>query len=488
MSQFDELPEGWDRVRIGDVVELKYGKGLTKDKRDGGEFPVYGSNGVVGYHSNFLVKESSLIIGRKGSIGEVSISETSSWPIDTTYFINEFYGQPIKFWFYRLNSLSLKEMDRASAIPGLNREDVYKQNIPLPPVNEQRRIVEKIEALTARSRKARAALDQIPALLDQFRQSVLAAAFRGDLTADWRAQNPNVEPADALLERIRVERRKRWEEAELEKMEAKGKEPKNNKWKEKYETQEEVNLPNLPQIPNSWCWVRWQEVGLCQNGRAFPSQEYSTQGTKLLRPGNLHMSGAIEWTDSNTKFMPDDWAEKYPSYIIYENELVINLTAQSLADEFLGRVCLSGKRETCLLNQRIARLTPIVISNKFCLWLFKSPVFRQFVDTLNTGSLIQHMFVSQVDEFFFPLPPLAEQAEIVRVIENQLVKMRKLRDLADQSFEELPQLDQSILAKAFRGELVPQDPNDEPAAVLLDRIRAERERLSSGKKRGKAKA
>jgi type I restriction enzyme S subunit len=94
--------------------------------------------------------------------------------------------------------------------------------------------VEKIEALTARSRKAREALEAIPELLDQFRQSVLAAAFRGDLTADWREQNPDVEPAEALLERIRVERRKRWEEAELEKMRAKGKEPTNDKWKAKY--------------------------------------------------------------------------------------------------------------------------------------------------------------------------------------------------------------------------------------------------------------
>jgi type I restriction enzyme S subunit len=110
---------------------------------------------------------------------------------------------------------------------GMTRQALTKQMIldfelPLPPLNEQRRIVEKIEALTARSRKAREALAAIPELLDQFRQSVLAAAFRGDLTADWREQNPDVEPAEALLERIRVERRKRWEEAELEKMRAKG--------------------------------------------------------------------------------------------------------------------------------------------------------------------------------------------------------------------------------------------------------------------------
>ena len=102
------------------------------------------------------------------------------------------------------------------------------------------------------------------------------------------------------------------------------------------------------------------------------------------------------------------------------NELVMNLTAQSLKDEFLGRVCLSDESEECLLNQRIARLTPTLLSSRFCLWLFKSPVFRRFVDGLNTGSLIQHMFTSQVLDFRFPVPPMEEQNAIVNSVEQAL--------------------------------------------------------------------
>ena len=122
----------------------------------------------------------------------------------------------------------------------------------LPPLPEQRRIVAKIEALQERSRKARAALEAIPPLLEQFRQSVLAAAFRGDLTADWRAQHPNVEPASVLLDRIRAERRRRWEEAELAKMQAKGKMPKDEKWKERYKEPEPVDPESLePEVPET---------------------------------------------------------------------------------------------------------------------------------------------------------------------------------------------------------------------------------------------
>ena len=88
--------------------------------------------------------------------------------------------------------------------------------------------------MTDRSHKARAALEDLPKLIAQFRQSVLAAAFRGDLTADWREKNPNIEPASELLERIKIDRRKRWEEAELQQMRNQGNEPKNSNWKDKY--------------------------------------------------------------------------------------------------------------------------------------------------------------------------------------------------------------------------------------------------------------
>ena len=371
----------------------------------------------------------------------------------------------------------------------INQEQIGLMPIPLPPLNEQKRIVAAIETLRERSQKARSALSAIPELCDKFRQSVLAAAFRGDLTADWREQNPDVEPASALLERIRRDRRKQWEQIEIERLKARGKILADSKWKEKYEEPKSVRELDLLDIPPTWCWAKWEQVGLCQNGRAFPSKEYQAEGVKLLRPGNLHISGKVEWNESNTKFMSEAWATEYPDYLIGSNELIINLTAQSLADEFLGRVCLTGENEICLLNQRIARLTPVGISTQFLLWLFKSKLFRHYVDDLNTGSLIQHMFTSQIDEFYFPLPSLEEQEAIVQEIEVRIKSVESMKRSSKEIFEIIPGLDRSTLAKAFRGELVEQDPNDEPASVLLDRIRVDREQQMQGKikKLGKKK-
>jgi len=109
--------------------------------------------------------------------------------------------------------------------------------------------VAKLESLQARSRRAREALEAVPPLLEKLRQSILAAAFRGDLTADWREQHPDVEPASELLKRIRTERRKKWEQAEFAKLKAKGKNPTDDKWKLKYVEPEPVDESELPELP-----------------------------------------------------------------------------------------------------------------------------------------------------------------------------------------------------------------------------------------------
>ncbi|MCG8600853.1 MAG: restriction endonuclease subunit S, partial [Verrucomicrobiales bacterium] len=192
----------WSRAKLGEIIELKYGKSLPKKSRDGGEYAVYGSNGKVGSHSKALTEGPTIIVGRKGSFGEVNYSPEPCSPIDTTYYIDEFNGLEVGFVERMLGQLPLKSLNRSSAIPGLNREDAYGCEVSIAPLNEQRRIVTKLEACETRIDAAREALDDVPALLEQYRQSVLAAAFCGDLTREWRESNPDVEPASELLERL----------------------------------------------------------------------------------------------------------------------------------------------------------------------------------------------------------------------------------------------------------------------------------------------
>ncbi len=135
-------------VAIGDICTFEYGKPLKADNRKDGEFPVFGSNGIVGYHNDYLVKAPFLIVGRKGSAGEVHYSEKNGFPIDTTFYIKLENEEKIKldYLFHILKSLNLQSVNTQAGVPGLNRNDAYKIQIPLPPLEIQRQIVDEIAA------------------------------------------------------------------------------------------------------------------------------------------------------------------------------------------------------------------------------------------------------------------------------------------------------------------------------------------------------
>ena len=225
-------------------------------------------------------------------------------------------------------------------------------------------------------------------------------------------------------------------------------------------------------MPEGWCWATWDQVGFSQNGRAFPSGDYADEGVRLLRPGNLHVSGRMVWTEENERRLPQKYAEEFPEFLIRAGELVMNLTAQSLKDEFLGRICMTGPEERedpCLLNQRQARLSPMLVSSRYLFWTLKSPLFRRFVDGLNTGSLIQHMFTSQLAEFALPLPPLPEQERIVAEVERHFSVVEQAEAAVRHGLARGRALRTAILKAAFEGHLVEQKFSGKPAAVPVSR-------------------
>jgi type I restriction enzyme S subunit len=139
-TKFGEIPEEWEVVKIKDLIELKYGKGLPQKNRINGDIPVYGSNGIVDYHNEYFVKGPGIVVGRKGTIGSIKIVESNFWPIDTTYFIEMKNNVNLRWLFYKLQSIGLKNMNRATGVPGLNREDVYSIYIAVPDVIEQKKL------------------------------------------------------------------------------------------------------------------------------------------------------------------------------------------------------------------------------------------------------------------------------------------------------------------------------------------------------------
>ncbi len=179
----NRLPENWEVKKLGEVCEFHYGKGLTKKDRDEtGAFDVYGSNGVVGKHSAFLVDEPCVVVGRKGAAGKVHLAINPSWPIDTTYFVRKPDYFDLKFLYHQLRTLRLSALEKSTTIPGLNRNDAYERNVVIPPIEEQERIVARIDELFSELDAGVESLKKSQAQLKTYRQAVLKSAFEGTLT------------------------------------------------------------------------------------------------------------------------------------------------------------------------------------------------------------------------------------------------------------------------------------------------------------------
>jgi type I restriction enzyme, S subunit len=145
-------------------------------------------------------------VGRKGAAGEVHLAESECWPIDTTYYVKAPQNWSIRFHYYLLKCLRLDQHDRSTAIPGLNRNDAYGIEIPVPPLPTQHRIVEKIEELFSELDHGVESLKKAQKQLRTYRQAVLKDAFEGKLTKEWREQQSDLPTPEELLEQIKAER------------------------------------------------------------------------------------------------------------------------------------------------------------------------------------------------------------------------------------------------------------------------------------------
>jgi type I restriction enzyme, S subunit len=470
------FPTNWVECRLGDLIEFKYGKSLPARSRCDGAFSVFGSNGQIDTHNESLTAGPTIVIGRKGSIGEVHFSPSPCFPIDTTYYVDEFFNLDEHFVEYLLHTLPLTEMDRASAIPGLNRDDAYALVIGLPPLAEQRRIVAKLDALFARTHQAREELEHIPTLIEHYKQAILAVAFRGELTADWREQT-DYEPASVLLERILNERRTRWETEQLTKYKEAGKTPPKN-WEDKYQEPEAPDISNLPDLPDGWCWVAI--------GQVFGVYVGSTPSRKKSE----YWNGDIHWVSSGeVAFCRIETTRECITQLGLENA---STTIHPVGTVLLGMIGEGKTRGQAAIldipachnqNSAAIRVSEAGLPAEYIYYFFQG-TYEQ-TRRKGAGNNQPALNKTRVEAMTIPLPPLDEQIAIVQIIEDAFEWLDIVLDETTRALRLLDYLDQANLAKAFRGELVPQDPDDEPASVLLERIRAARAAGSDGSKRKK---
>jgi len=174
------MTQMWQRRYLGDEIELAYGKSLPAHLRKPGDVPVFGSNGVIGRHDTATVEGPGIVVGRKGSIGEVGYSPDAFWPIDTTYFVVNKGRNSWRFLFHMLRSAELTKLNSHSAVPGLNREDVYSIEMGFPPQDEQNRIASAIDFIERCSGLEEQAITGATKLKRAAMRDLFARGLRGE--------------------------------------------------------------------------------------------------------------------------------------------------------------------------------------------------------------------------------------------------------------------------------------------------------------------
>jgi type I restriction enzyme S subunit len=341
--------------------------------------------------------------------------------------------------------------------------------IPLPPLAEQRRIVAKIESLFARSRRAKQALLAIPPLLDRLRQSILAAAFHGELTTEWRKQHSGTGSGEDLLQRARLERRRRWESAEATRMVARGRATNGEAWKSKY--RDAVPAEPSGSLPRGWTWASLDELTLIVGG--ITKGQKRGPGERLrpvpyLRVANVQR-GFLDLTDMKEIAAT---AEEIRELRLEVGDILLNEGGDR---DKLGRGWVwGGEIPECIHQNHVFRARPVMpeVDSQFLSHYANNFGQQFFLDAGAQTTNLASVSMTKIRALPVPLAPAGEQREIVRILTNRLAAIDRTRALLVAALEENDDLQSSILAKAFRGELVPQDPNDEPASALLERLRA----------------
>ena len=442
----DELPQGWATAKMADVAQritkgatpTSYGfqflsEGISfikvENLKDGSinrsSISHFISEEAHQNQKRSILQEGDILFSIAGTIGTTYLVHKEDLPANTNQALAIIRGTSLVFLpeFLRrqlesevaTNQARVKE--RGGGMHNISLEDVKEMTMLVPPLAEQRRIVAKLELLLGQVEACQQRLDKIPTLLKRFRQSVLAAACSGRLTEDWREKN---------------------------------------------EVTEEFEQTTVGAIADY--------IG----GFAYKSPTFLKTGkNQVIRIGNVRP--LILTLNASPVFIPDDIANETERFKLEKDDIVISMTGTKYKKDYGYTAIVREADGSLYINQRVARLRcGKSILPKFLLFWLQTDLFREFFFSGETGNVNQgNVGADGIRNAPIDLPSLPEQQEIVRRVE----RLFALADNIEQRYKKaqafIDKLTPSLLAKAFRGELVPQDPNDEPAAVLLGRIKAE---------------
>ncbi len=374
-----------------------------------------------------------------------------------TDFLNSKYLQ------YLLNSaefVAFASHLNAGDRPRVDFDQIGDFEFPLAPLSEQERIVAEIEKQFTRLDAAVAALKRIRANLKRYRAAVLKAACEGRLVPTEaelaRREGRSYEPASILLERILSERRSRWEAAQVSKV-----------TKSKYREPLPVSEDTLPLLPEGWAWANWEQLSpRVTVGHVGPMKdEYVANGFPFLRSQNVREN---RFDVDGLLHIPKEFHLRLSKSVICGGDLVVvrsgSVGTTCVVPDHLGE---ANCADLVIIKQ------PTQINSWYGCYYMNSSA-KRYVHAGKVGVALTHFNTKSVAELPVALPPKPEQDRIVDDAQRRLSVIDEIEVQVEADLRRANSLRQAVLKRAFEGKLVPQDANDEPASLLLDRIRASR--------------
>ncbi len=481
-NSIPSLPLGWAWEKLENCIEILDSQRIPinaeeREKRITGKatselYPYYGATGQVGWIENYLFDEELILLGEDGapffesSKNKAYIIKGKSWVNNHAHVLKAIADVTLnQFLCHYLNIFNYNGYVTGTTRAKLNQSPMRKIPIPLPPLPEQRRIVTKIEELFTKIDAGVSALQKTQAQLKRYRQSVLKAACEGKLVPTEaelaHAEGHKYEPADVLLARILKERREKLSKGA------------------KYREPAAPDTNGLPALPEGWCWATIEQLNpairTCAYGVLQPGSDIK-KGIPLVRVGDIK-EGHIEI--NGMKKIAPQIAEKYSRTKLEGGEVLITLVGA------IGRTAVVPQSLAGANTARAVGVIPLndhVDSSWVNFWFMREEKIIEMTAKAHEVAR-KTLNLEDVRTTLIALPPLPEQRRIVAEVERRLSVADEVAKQVEQSLAQAQRLRQSILKKAFEGKLVAQDARDEPASVLLERIRQERARMGKNKQK-----
>ena len=529
----DCVPTGWEMAKLSELGVWRGGGTPSKAKPrfwEGGFIPWVSpkdmkvfvvsdsedhiTDEAVNSSSTKLIPEKSvLMVTRSGILAHTFPVAVNAAPVTVNQdlkAITPHEGIDVYYLGYGLTAEGqsiLRECKKDGVtVASVGTDRLMDYRLPIAPLPEQHRIVEAIESYLTRLDDAVASLERVQRNLERYRASVLKAAVEGRLVpteADLaRQQGRDYEPASVLLERILAERKQRWIDDAAEKARAKAEakalkagkpwtpdddakalEKAHRAAEAKYNEPTPPDTADLPSLPEGWCWAAVDVVGDVKLGRQrSPKHHTGPHMHPYLRVANV-FEDRIDTTDVlEMNFSPGE----YETYRLEVGDILLN-EGQSI--ELVGRPAMYNGEVpgACFQNTLVRFRAHGEIDRRFALLVFLTYLHDGKFQRIARWTVnIAHLGASRFARLEFPLPPTQEQKRIVQDVDRALTQIQDTSRGTTQATRRAMALRQSILKWAYEGKLVEQDPNDEPASALLERIKAERKAAVTPRRKRKA--